>query len=53
VGPLRDVFGLSDTEARDVLNALQMSGVLEGGDSPMLRFVRLSENPLGKGEEGA
>ncbi len=46
VGPLRDVLGLSAGEARALLEALQRAGVIEEGDSPTLRFIRLAANPL-------
>lgn len=46
LGPLRDVLGLSPGEARTLIAALQNLGVVEEGDAPVLRFVRLAENPL-------
>ncbi|MBZ0293936.1 MAG: hypothetical protein K8L99_15330 [Anaerolineae bacterium] len=46
VGPLRDVLGLSAADARAVLEQLQESGVLESGSGPILRFNRLTDNPL-------
>lgn len=45
-GPLRDILGLSAGEARAILAALQDLGVIEQGDAPMLRFIRLAHNPL-------
>jgi len=46
MGPLRDVLGLPSGEARAILAALQNIGIIESGDSPVLRFVRLAENPI-------
>lgn len=46
MGPLRDVLGLSSGEARAILAALQNLGIVESGDGPVLRFVRLADNPL-------
>ncbi len=46
MGPLRDVLGLSSGEARAILAALQNLGIVENGDTPILRFVRLVDNPL-------
>lgn len=46
LGPLRDVLGLSTGEARTLIAALQNMGVVEEGEAPVLRFVRLAENPL-------
>jgi hypothetical protein len=45
-GALRDVLGVSETEAQTLISALQAAGVVEQGDSAILRFVRLSDNPL-------
>jgi hypothetical protein len=50
MGPLRDVLGLSSGEARAIMAALQNIGTVESGDSPILRFVRLADNPLQDGE---
>jgi hypothetical protein len=41
------VLGLSPGEARTIIVALQNLGIIEEGDAPVLRFVRLAENPLG------
>jgi hypothetical protein len=49
MGPLRDVLGLSAGEARAILAALQNLGIIENGDSPVLRFVRLADNPMQDG----
>jgi hypothetical protein len=46
VGPLRDIFGLPVSEAQAVLAALQNQGIIEDGDGPIYRFLRLAENPL-------
>jgi hypothetical protein len=46
VGPLRDIFGLPVSEAQAVLAALQNQGIIETGDGPIYRFLRLAENPL-------
>jgi DNA segregation ATPase FtsK/SpoIIIE, S-DNA-T family len=46
MGPLRDVLGLSSGESRAILAALQNIGSIESGDGPVLRFVRLEDNPL-------
>lgn len=43
IGPLIDVLEQSPQEARATMKALQGAGLLELGESPMLRFVRLSE----------
>jgi hypothetical protein len=51
IGPLRDVLGLPTGEARAILAALQSIGVIETGDGPVLRFVRLAENPLPESQE--
>lgn len=40
-GPLHDVLGLSEEEATGILARLQEEGVLETGDGPIWRFVRL------------
>lgn len=45
-GPLRDVLGLSPSDARAVLEQLQEDGVLEEGSGPILRFNRPASNPL-------
>ncbi len=46
IGPLHDVLGLSPGEARAIMAALQNLEVVETGDGPVLRFVRLAESPL-------
>ncbi len=46
IGPLRDIFGVSAAEARSTISALQTQGVIEDGDGPIYRFLRLSDNPL-------
>jgi hypothetical protein len=46
VGVLRDVFGTAEAEAQKTIGALQEIGVVEKGDGPAYRFVRLSDNPL-------
>ncbi|MBC7811914.1 MAG: hypothetical protein H7175_12240 [Burkholderiales bacterium] len=46
VGPLQDVLGLSMSEAQTVMTTLQDEGIIELGDAPMLRFVRLANNPF-------
>ena len=46
IGPLRDIFGLSGADARNIITTLQDMGVLEGGEGPIYRFQRLAENPL-------
>jgi hypothetical protein len=51
IGPLRDVLGLPTGEARAILAALQSIGVIETGDGPVLRFVRLADNPLPESQE--
>jgi hypothetical protein len=51
ISPLRDVLGLSAAEARATLAVLQRAQVIEDGDTPVLRFLRLAENPLAEGEE--
>lgn len=45
MGVLRDVFSIADADAHHLIQALQASGVVETGSSPMLRFVRLAERP--------
>lgn len=45
-GPLHDILGLSAGEARAVIAALQNLELVEAGDAPALRFIRLAENPL-------
>jgi hypothetical protein len=47
-GALRDVLGVSELEAQTLISALQAAGVIEQGDSAVLRFIRLSDNPLNK-----
>lgn len=49
IGPLRDIFGLSAGEARAILAALQNQGIIESGDGPIFRFLRLVDNPLDAG----
>jgi hypothetical protein len=46
VGPLRDIFGVSVSEARSTIAALQRMGVVEEGSATILRFIRLADNPL-------
>ncbi|HLV34396.1 MAG TPA: FtsK/SpoIIIE domain-containing protein [Spirillospora sp.] len=46
IGPLRDIFGLSAAESRAILAALQTQGVIEEGEGPVYRFLRLAGNPL-------
>ena len=48
IGPLQDVLLLPESEAKAILKSLQSSGVLSSDQSHTPRFVRLSENPLGK-----
>lgn len=43
VSALRDIYGIGDNEAAQILQNLQASGVIESGASPMLRFIRLAE----------
>lgn len=43
MGPLQDVLGLNPEEAKSVMDALKKSGIVEDGDSPTLRFVRLAD----------
>ncbi len=43
IGPLIDVLEQSPQDARATLKALQEAGLLEAGESPILRFMRLSE----------
>ena len=50
IGPLRDIFGLSAGEARAVIAALQSMQVIEEGDGPVYRFIRLADNPLNQGD---
>lgn len=52
-GPLRDVLGLSSGEARAIIAALQNLEVIEAGDAPALRFIRLAANPLATDESEA
>lgn len=51
VGPLRDIFGVSGAEAQTILVSLQTMGVIEEGDGPIYRFLRLSDNPLDQNPE--
>lgn len=44
-GPLHDILGLSTGEARAVIAALQNLNLVEAGDAPALRFIRLAESP--------
>lgn len=41
VGPLEDILGLSQEEARGIMTTLQSRGVLEEGNQPTPRFKRL------------
>lgn len=45
VGALQDIFAMSESEASSILEQLQSAGILEAGDNPMLRFVRLADRP--------
>lgn len=45
VGPLRDVLGMSEDEALDMLTMLHQIGVLEAGEGPVWRFIRLATPP--------
>jgi S-DNA-T family DNA segregation ATPase FtsK/SpoIIIE len=51
-GPLHDILGLSTGEARAVIAALQNLELVEAGDAPVLRFVRLADNPLAADSSG-
>jgi len=46
IGPLQDVLDMSPAEARGMMTTLQNMGVLENGESAMLRFVRLAGAPV-------
>ena len=46
VGPLRDIFGMSNRDALTLIGVLQGQGVIEEGDGPVFRFLRLANNPL-------
>ncbi len=52
IGPLRDIFGLSAGEARTLIVALQNQGIIEDGEGPIYRFLRLVENPLDTSNDG-
>ncbi len=43
VAALRDIYGIGEPEAQQIILQLQASGVLENGSAPMLRFIRLAE----------
>lgn len=43
VGALHDIFGLSDGEAAEIIASLQETGVIEGGEGGMFRFIRLAD----------
>ncbi len=45
IGPLRDVLQLSVAEAEETLRILRAMSVLEPGDGPVWRFVRLVDPP--------
>ncbi len=45
LGPLRDVLGMSEDDARRIVSELQAHGLLEEGTGPIWRFSRL-EAPL-------
>lgn len=45
VGPLQDILGLSHDEALATLMVLRKMGVIEKGESPTPRFIRLSTDP--------
>lgn len=45
IGPLRDVLHLSISEAEETLRILRAMSVLEPGDGPIWRFVRLVDPP--------
>ena len=40
---LRDIYGIAEPEAQQIIQQLQASGILENVNSPMLRFIRLAE----------
>jgi hypothetical protein len=46
IGPLRDIFGASTGEAKAVISTLQSMEVIEDGDGPIYRFIRLADNPM-------
>lgn len=48
VGPLRDVLNLTDEEAGETLLILRKLQVLEEGEGPIYRFLRLAEPPTEK-----
>lgn len=43
MGPLQDVLALNAQEAKEVIEALKTSGIVENNDAPTLRFVRLAD----------
>ncbi|HEX2619999.1 MAG TPA: FtsK/SpoIIIE domain-containing protein, partial [Phototrophicaceae bacterium] len=45
IGALRDIFAMSETEAQGIIEQLQTAGVIEPGNAPMLRFIRLADRP--------
>ncbi len=51
VGPLRDIFGLPTSEAQAIIETMQAQGIIEDGDGPTYRFLRLADNPLDDAEE--
>jgi hypothetical protein len=44
-GALRDIFALSETDAAQILQGLQVSGIVENSSDSMCRFIRLAEFP--------
>lgn len=50
VGPIRDIFGVASREALAVIGVLQNMDVIEDGDGPVYRFLRLADNPLDEPE---
>ncbi|MFP4322399.1 MAG: FtsK/SpoIIIE domain-containing protein, partial [Anaerolineales bacterium] len=46
-GPLRDVLRLTPAETDETLRILRALGVLEDGEGPLWRFVRLADPPAG------
>ncbi len=46
ISALRDIYGISDSDASQIIQRLQASGVVETGSSPLLRFVRLAERAV-------
>jgi DNA segregation ATPase FtsK/SpoIIIE-like protein len=46
ISALRDIYGIGDNEAAQIIQHLQASGIIENGSSPMLRFIRLAERTV-------